>query len=91
MANKFKQTNLGTIKLDTKYSEQSIVETIVDSLGRVILNIDNITLRLDYDSVSRLRQALNDAQRFIEEEAIDNAGVKLGQQKLEFMDDPSNW
>ena len=87
MTNKYKVINLGKFNLESKHSIHNNVEVAVDSLGKVTLNFSHFELQLDYDSVKNLEEILKTVQRHIEDDAIDQAG----QQKFEFMDDPTNW
>ena len=93
MANKYKVTNLGKFDLAPTHNSghEGSVEVTVDSFGKVVLNFGAFELNLDYDSVRSLDAVLNTVQRHIEDVTIDQAGEGIGQQKLDFMDDPTKW
>jgi len=71
---KYTETKLPSFTLETE-GRSLDVESVVDSYDTLTLTFGmSFTLRLDYNNIEQLEEALVTARRLIQDQAIDRAG-----------------
>jgi hypothetical protein len=97
---KYTETKLPTFQLETE-GRTLDVENVVDSYDTVTLTFGaSFTLRLDYNNIEKLEEALVTARRLIQDQTIDQAGEGFAQSEPlsapraddgDAFNDPGSW
>ena len=99
MANKYRTNKIGSKTIDTE-TERYTVEAEIDSLGYATMHFGaSMTLRLGYQELLKLEELLGDCRRYLEDQAIDQAGNEVDSSKINklrdkdrsTMHDPIDW